>query len=282
MTAILNALSIDVEEHFQVHAFETVVARSTWDCYPSRVVANTRRILHLLAEYKVHATFFILGWVADRYPALVQEIALAGHEIATHGYGHELAYRQTPAEFASDLAQSLDAISRACNGVQPTGYRAPAFSITQRSLWALDVLRAHQIRYDSSIFPLAAHDRYGIHNANRFANRIGEGLWEFPVSTIRLGKQNWPVAGGGYFRLFPLAVTQRAIQHLNRQGRPAVIYLHPWEFDPEQPRIANAPLLSSFRHYVNIGKTESRLRTLLNEFRFAPMNKVFADYLEAA
>ncbi len=280
MSSILNALTIDVEEHFQVHAFETVVDRSAWDRYPSRVVANTDRILRLLAGYDVHATFFILGWVADRYPDLVKQIATSGHEVATHGYWHELVYRQTANEFAADLCQSLDAIGRAFNGLPPAGYRAPAFSITKQSLWALDVLREHSITYDSSIFPLAAHDRYGINNANRFANKTDNGLWEFPVSTIRLGKQNWPVAGGGYFRLSPLWITRQAIRHLNGQGHPAIIYLHPWEFDPDQPRIPDAPLLSRFRHYVNIGKTESRLRALLNEFEFAPICEVFVSYLE--
>jgi polysaccharide deacetylase family protein (PEP-CTERM system associated) len=281
MSSILNALTIDVEEHFQVHAFETVVDRSAWDRYPSRVEANTQRILRLLAEYDVQATFFVLGWVADRYPDLVKEIAVRGHEVATHGYWHELIYRQTPDEFAADLRQSLEAIGRAFTGLQPVGYRAPAFSVTKQSLWALDIMREHGLIYDSSIFPLAAHDRYGINDASRFANKTYNGLWEFPVSTIRLGKQNWPVAGGGYFRLFPLWVTRQAIGHLNGQGQPAVIYLHPWEFDPDQPRIAGAPLLSRFRHYVNIGQTESRLRALLNEFEFAPMGKVFASCLEA-
>lgn len=281
MNLILNALTIDVEEHFQVHAFERVVNRSTWDRYASRVTANTRRILALLAEYDVRATFFVLGWVADRHPDLVKEIAARGHELATHGYWHELVYRQTPDEFAADLCQSLEAIGRACNGLQPLGYRAPSFSITEQSLWALDVLRDHGIIYDSSIFPLAAHDRYGIKNASRFANKTHSGLWEFPVSTIRLGKQNWPVAGGGYFRLFPLWITRHAMHRLNAQKHPAVVYLHPWEFDPDQPRIPGAPWLSRFRHYVNIGKTESRLKALLNEFEFAPMREVFVSYLEA-
>lgn len=277
---MLNALTIDVEEHFQVHAFETVVDRSAWEHYPSRVVANTQRILRLLAEYDVRATFFILGWVADRHPELVKEIATSGHEIASHGYWHELLYRQTPDEFAADLRLSLDAITRVTNGSRPVGYRAASFSITNQSLWALDILRDNGFKYDSSIFPLSAHDRYGINGANRFANKLGDGLWEFPVSTIRLGKQNWPVAGGGYFRLYPLFITRQAIRYLNGQGHPAVIYLHPWEFDPDQPRIPNAPLLSRFRHYVNIGKTESRLRALLSELDFAPVCKVFADRLE--
>lgn len=280
MNSIHNALTIDVEEHFQVHAFETVIDRSAWDRHPSRVVANTRRILRLLAEYDTRATFFVLGWVADRYPDLVQEIAANNHEIATHGYWHELVYRQTPAEFAADLNQSLSAIGRALSSFQSAGYRAPAFSITRQSLWALDILREQGIIYDSSIFPLAAHDRYGINNAHRFANKVCHGLWEFPISTVRLGKHNWPVAGGGYFRLYPLWVTRLAIRHLNAQGHPAVIYLHPWEFDPDQPRIPNASLLSRFRHYVNLHKTETRLQALLQTFKFAPMCEVFANYLE--
>ena len=281
MSAPLNALTIDVEEHFQVHAFETVVARADWDRYPSRVVANTQRILSLLADCQVRATFFILGWVADRYPDLVREIAIGGHEIATHGYWHELIYRQTPAEFAADVAQSLDAIRCASGGLEPAGYRASSFSITNRSLWALGVLREQGLLYDSSIFPLTAHDRYGIPDAHRFANQMDGGLWEFPVSTVRLGQKNWPVAGGGYFRPVPFWLTRQAIRHLNGQGQPAVIYLHPWEFDPEQPRVTGAPLRSRLRHYVNLSKTESRLRALLAEFKFAPMCEVFASYLGA-
>lgn len=282
MGATVNALTIDVEEHFQIHAFETVVNRSAWDNYPSRVVINTQRVLQLLAEHNVRATFFVLGWVADRHPELINMIAANNHEIATHGYWHELVYRQAPGEFAADLRQSMDAIGRALNGSRPVGYRAPAFSITRQSLWALDVLRDHGIVYDSSIFPLVAHDRYGINNADRFANKVYGGLWEFPVSTIRLGKQNWPVAGGGYFRLFPLWITRQAIRHLNTSGHPAVIYLHPWEFDPDQPRMPNAPMFSRFRTYVNIRKTETRLRTLLSEFEFAPMCEVFANHLQVA
>jgi len=276
-----DALTIDVEEHFQVHAFETVIDRADWDRYPSRVGASTRRILRLLAEYGVYATFFVLGWVAERHPDLVEEIAAAGHEIGTHGYGHELIYRQTPAEFAEDLGRSLRAIERAAGGLRPAGYRAPAFSVPRRSLWALDTLREHGITYDSSIFPLAAHDRYGINDAARFANKVRDNLWEFPVSTVRMGKHNWPVAGGGYFRLFPLWLTRRAIRHIHAEGHPAIIYLHPWEFDPEQPRIRNAPVSSRFRHYVNLDRTESRLRALLQEFAFAPMREVFVNYLAA-
>lgn len=276
-----NALTIDVEEYFQVHAFEEIVPRSDWESYPSRVVASTRRVLRLLGEHDVHATFFILGWVADRHPRLVQEIAEAGHEIAAHGYAHELIYRQTRADFAADLDRTIDAITRPLNGIEPVGYRAPSFSITRQSLWALDVLREKGMAYDSSIFPLVAHDRYGINTAQRFANQVADGLWEFPVSTVRFGRKNWPVAGGGYFRVLPLWITRWAIRRINAEGEPAVLYLHPWEFDPDQPRMRDAPLLSRLRHYTNIGKTEARLRALLSEFSFGPMKEVFADHLRA-
>lgn len=276
---MINALTIDVEEHFQVHAFESVIDRATWDQHPSRVVDNTRRLLRLLDELGVYATFFVLGWVADRHPLLVSEIVSSGHEVASHGYAHEIIYRQTPDEFAADLTRSLAAIARGAGGSPILGYRAPSFSITEQSLWALDILRDHGLVYDSSIFPLVAHDRYGIRRASRFASKLNVGMWEFPVSTIRLGRQNWPVAGGGYFRLYPLGITRYAIRHLNSLGHPAVIYLHPWEFDPDQPRVREAPWISRFRHYVNIDKTEARLRTLLAEFQFGPMTQAFASCL---
>lgn len=281
MVSLANALSIDVEEHYHAHAMEHALPRETWEDIPSRVVPSTQRILRLLSTHDVKATFFILGWVADRAPQLVQEIAELGHEIATHGYAHQLIYRQTPEEFADDLARSIDAITRAC-GIRPKGYRAPSFSITKQSLWALEILEQQGLTYDSSIFPLSMHDRYGIGEAQRFANQVRPGLWEFPVSTVRLGKQNLPVAGGGYFRLYPTWLTRRAIRHLNGQGQPAVVYLHPWEFDPDQPRAAGLSRATRFRHYVNLRKTESRLATLIREFKFQPMDQVFGQYLNGA
>ncbi len=276
---MLNALTFDVEDYFQVESFTNIVSREDWSQYPIRVVENTQRILNLLREYKTHATFFVLGWVADRYPELVQEIAADGHEIATHGYWHQLIYRQTPEEFATDLENSLEAIQKALGSYSVVGYRAPVFSITNQSLWALDILQKHGIKYDSSIFPVAVHDRYGISNADRFANEIGEGLWEFPPSTVQLAKLNLPVAGGGYFRLFPIPLTRWAIRQINDEGQPAIIYLHPWEFDPEQPRISGASLLSRFRHYLNLDRTENRLRRLLEEFQFGSMSQVFYPQL---
>ncbi|WP_084730990.1 XrtA system polysaccharide deacetylase [Microvirga vignae] len=276
---MLNVLSIDVEEHYQAHAFENVIDRTDWDRQPSRVVANTERILRLLAKHQVRATFFVLGWVADRHPGLVRQIAQAGHEIGTHGYWHQLIYRQNQTEFAADVRHSIEAIQRVLPSWKPLGYRAPAFSIVQDSLWALDVLSALGFRYDSSIFPLLAHDRYGISTASRFGSRLPNGMWEIPISTVRVAGRNWPVAGGGYFRLFPLWLTRSAIRHINAEGQPAVIYLHPWEFDPDQPRVVNAPLTSRFRHYVNLDRTELRLESLLCEFRFGSVVDVFASKL---
>jgi polysaccharide deacetylase family protein (PEP-CTERM system associated) len=284
-----NALTIDVEEYFQAHAYEKVVARADWERLPSRVVANTRRILALLAAHRTRATFFVLGWVADRHPELVAEIAAAGHELGSHGYAHELVYRQTRAEFADDLGRSLTAIRRALgdrDGV--VGYRAPGFSLTDASVWALDVLREHGLRYDSSIQPVAPDGgalrggkRTGLRGAGRFAARLDVGLWEFPVSTVRLAGRTWPVAGGGWFRLLPLGLTRRAIARINREGHPAIVYLHPWEFDPEEPDVPGAPALSRFRHRVNLDKTETRLRRLLAEGEFGPLREVFATQLAA-
>ncbi|HYR95866.1 MAG TPA: XrtA system polysaccharide deacetylase [Candidatus Binatus sp.] len=286
-----NALTIDVEEHFQAHAYENVIDRSAWERFPSRVVRNTQRVLEVLADHRTHATFFVLGWVAERHPDLVRAIAAAGHEIGSHGYAHQLLYRQSPAEFADDLARSLGAIERALGGGNHLlGYRAPGFSLTDETLWALDILRAHGLAYDSSLQPvdrrggsaLRGGKRCGVSGASRFAARVGAGLWEFPVSTVRLGGRNWPVAGGGYFRLLPLWVTRQAIARINAEGQPAIVYLHPWELDPEEPRLPEASTLSSLRHRVNLGRTEGRLRRLLGKGQFGPLRDVFADRLRAA
>lgn len=276
---MLNALSIDVEDYFQVEAFSRVIDRAEWSTFPCRVAENTRRVLRLLETHQVRATFFVLGWVAEREPELVREIAAAGHEIATHGYGHQLIYRQTPEEFAEDVRRSIQAIGDALPDAKILGYRAPSFSITLQSLWALDILAGLGIRYDSSIFPMSGHDLYGIPDAPRFAHRVRPQLCEFPVSTVRYARRNWPVAGGGYFRLFPLPLTRYAIRRINSEHQPAVVYLHPWEFDPEQPRIHQASMKSRFRHYLNLHKTETRLHRLLGHFRFAPLREVFASHL---
>jgi polysaccharide deacetylase family protein (PEP-CTERM system associated) len=287
---MVNVLTIDVEEYFHAHAYDQVIDRRSWDRLPSRVAANTRRVLSILRAHDTRATFFVLGWVAERHPDLVREIVADGHEVGTHGHAHELLYRQTREEFAADLTRALDALGAAGGTRAPVlGYRAPAFSLTDDSRWALEVLRAHGIRYDSSLLPLAhgngAHrsalrggKQYGISGAARFAARLDD-LWEFPVSTVSFGGRNWSVAGGGLFRLLPLWVNRRMIDRINAEGQPAIVYLHPWEFDPDEPEVPGAPALARFRHRVNLDKTEGRLRRLLGERRFAPVREVFAAEL---
>jgi polysaccharide deacetylase family protein (PEP-CTERM system associated) len=266
---IVNAMSIDVEDYFQVSAFDDVVSRDAWETMPSRVVGNTERLLALFDQYGVKATFFVLGWVAERFPALVADIAKAGHEVASHGYGHRLVYDQTPEHFREDVRKAKDIIEQLAD--QPVrGYRAPSYSITGKSLWALDVLAEEGYSYDASIFPIR-HDRYGIPDAPRHLHPIGKNghaLLEAPPSTVRLAGTNLPVAGGGYFRLLPYAWTKWGIGHINTQEKkPAIFYLHPWEVDPHQPRL-QAGAVSKFRHYRNLHKTENRLRRLLQDFRF--------------
>ncbi len=263
---IVNAMTVDVEDYFQVSAFEHVVARDRWHEYESRVSANTDRLLRVFAEFGVRATFFVLGWVADRDPSIVRRIAAAGHEVASHGYGHWLVYDQSPEEFREDVRRARGVL-QAQSGQPVNGYRAPSFSITERSLWALDVLIEEGYRYDTSIFPIR-HDRYGIPSAPRRPHWVRPGLLEIPASTIRLAGINLPIAGGGYFRLLPFWWVRFGIRRLNElEGEPAVFYLHPWELDPAQPR-QPASSLSRFRHYYNLGQTEGRLRRLLHRFAF--------------
>ena len=265
-------MSIDVEDYYHVSVFDRVVPRSDWSRLESRVVANTDRLLALFDQFGVRATFFVLGWVADRHPDLVKRIAAAGHEIASHGYGHRLVYEQAPAEFREDVRRAKDILESAA-GLPVAGYRAPSFSITTRSLWALDVLAEEGYRYDASIFPIR-HDRYGIPDAPRHPHirtLATASMIEVPGSTIRVGPVNLPVAGGGYFRILPYGWTRWGIARLNRlESRPAVFYLHPWEIDPGQPRLP-ASRLGRFRHYRNLDRTEDRLRRLLTDFRFAPV-----------
>lgn len=265
----LNAFTVDVEDYFQVSAFEKHISRGEWPHWESRVVANTRRILHLLDRHGVKATFFVLGWIGERHPQLVREIHACGHEIGSHGYWHRLIYEQTPDEFRSDLRRSRDVLQEAI-GRPVTAHRAASFSITKRSLWALPILAEEGFLVDSSIFPIH-HDRYGIPDAeprlHRLSTPAGE-LWEFPPPVARLGRMNLPV-GGGYFRLYPLAWTTYCLRRVNRADRrPFVFYVHPWEIDPEQPRVRAASRVSRFRHYVRLAKTEAKLGRLLQRFRF--------------
>lgn len=272
---VVNAMSVDVEDYFQVSAFEQAVDRSEWATRESRVCRNTERLLDIFDEYGVTGTFFVLGWVAEHHSALVRDIASRGHEIASHGYGHRLVYSQTPEAFRDDVRNAKRLLEDAC-GRAVVGYRAPSFSITDRSLWALDVLIEEGYHYDASIFPIR-HDRYGIPNSPRqpyLLSRTSGVLAEVPGSTVRLGSTNLPVAGGGYFRILPYWWTRWGIARLNTVERqPAVFYLHPWEIDPEQPRI-HAGAVSRFRHYRNLHKTEQRLRTLLGDFRFCSVQQL--------
>jgi polysaccharide deacetylase family protein (PEP-CTERM system associated) len=274
-SAIVNAMSVDVEDYFQVSAFDGVVQRSSWERRESRVVANTERLLDLFDEAGVRATFFVLGWVASRYPELVRKIAAKRHEIASHGYGHQLVYDLTPQQFREDVRRAKGVLE-AIGGTLVEGFRAPSYSVTARSMWALDVLIQEGYQYDASIFPIH-HDRYGIPSSPRHVHvmhRDSGSIVEAPASTVRCGGMNLPVAGGGYFRLLPYAWTRWGINRLNNaEGRPAIFYLHPWEIDPSQPRIEAAPL-SRFRHYCNLGKTETRLRRMMRDFKFSTMSDV--------
>jgi polysaccharide deacetylase family protein (PEP-CTERM system associated) len=275
---IVNAMTIDVEDYFHANAFDRVVSFDQWPGLESRVCANTDRILGILDEAGVRATFFVLGWVAERFPALVQRIARGGHEIASHSYRHRLVYELSPEQFREDLRRAKSAIEAAAQ-VPVFGYRAPSYSVTARSLWALDILAEEGYAYDASIFPIH-HDRYGIPRSPRHAFLVEAGgaqLLEIPGSTARWAALNVPVGGGGYFRLLPYAVTRWGISQLNRrEQRPVVFYLHPWELDPAQPRLpVRHP--TRWRHYHNLDRTEARFRRLLGEFRF---DSVFATLLE--
>lgn len=276
--APLNALTIDVEDYFQVSAFEAHVERHQWDDFESRVVVNTHRLLRMLDQRDVRATFFILGWVAHRFPDLVRSIHRAGHEIGSHSYWHQLVYSLTPEEFAEDLRRSC-AVLEDVMGERVRVYRAPSFSITKQSLWALDILAERGFACDSSVFAVY-HDRYGIPDAHPWLHRLDTArgrLWEFPPTVLRLGRMNIPVGGGGYFRLYPLQVTVRCLERINqRDGQPFMFYLHPWEVDPEQPRMKMASPRSKFRHYVNLSTTVPKLEALLERFRFGRMCDVIA------
>ena len=276
---MLNALTIDVEDYFQVNAFEPYVARDSWDAFPLRVADNMRRLLDLLDEFGVKATCFVLGWVAERLPGLVREIQARGHEIACHGYGHELIYNIGPQRFREDIRRAKKVLEE-LSGVSVRGYRAPTYSITAKSLWAFDILIEEGFSYDSSVFPVY-HDTYGMPDAPRFpytVRREGGSIAEFPLTTlpIKLAGLSYqlPIAGGGYLRLLPASLIKWGIRSINEsEGKPSVLYLHPWEIDPEQPRI-QAGWKSSFRHYNNLSKTEAKLRYLLTGMNYGTMSQV--------
>ena len=271
---ITNALTIDVEDYFQVSAMAPYIRRSEWDSRECRVEANVDRILALLARHDTRATFFTLGWVAERYPQLVRRIVAGGHELASHGHGHERASDLSREAFTQDIVRAK-ALLEDVGGVAVQGYRAPSFSIGHGNLWAFDCLLETGHRYSSSIYPIQ-HDHYGMPDAPRFAHAVRDGLLEVPVTTVRLGERNLPSSGGGWFRLFPYALTRWMIRRVNEQDRAAAIfYFHPWEIDHGQPRVPGINLKTRFRHYVNISRTEQRLDALLSDFRWGRMDDIF-------
>jgi polysaccharide deacetylase family protein (PEP-CTERM system associated) len=268
--SIINALTVDVEDYFHVAALAPNIPRDSWSTRESRVVSNTQKLLAIFEEFDVRCTFFVLGWVAERYPQLVKDIAARGHEIACHGFSHRLVYEQSPEEFRDETLRSKSLLEDIA-GSAVLGYRAASYSIVRKSLWALDILVELGFTYDSSIFPVR-HDRYGIPDAERVPHRLstpgGKVIVEWPLSTARIFGVKLPVSGGGYFRLLPYRLTRWGLDSINRrEARPFIFYLHPWEIDSEQPRVP-ASWLSRFRHYTNLDKSEDRLRVLLREFPF--------------
>lgn len=271
-----NAMSIDVEEYFQVAAFAPWIGPARWDAMPSRVERNVALILELLAKHQSKATFFTLGWIAERHPQLVRDIVAHGHELASHGYRHLRATEQTPDAFRRDLARAK-AILEDAGGVEVIGYRAPSFSIGEQNPWAHDVIAETGHCYSSSVYPIA-HDHYGTPEAPRFAWQTRAGIVELPPSSLRLLGRNLPASGGGYFRLLPYPVSRWSIRRINKLDRePCIFYFHPWEIDPDQPRITQAGLTSRLRHYLNLDRMAGRLDRLLADFRWNRIDKVYAD-----
>ena len=275
MSRVVNAMTVDVEDWFQVQAFAGIIAREAWETLPRRVEANTDTFLQMFADAGVKATFFTLGWIADRHPDLVRRIVAEGHELASHGYWHQLADHQTPDVFREDVSHARQVLQDV-GGVPVRGYRAPTFSINTRNPWAFDILADEGYSYSSSLFPIK-HDLYGVPDAPRFAHRVSGGrLMEIPMTTVRAGGRNLPCAGGGYFRLFPYALFRAGLRRFNKQdGASGVFYTHPWEIDAGQPRVSSAPLMSKFRHYVNLSRTKGRIVRLLSDFAWDRMDRVF-------
>ncbi len=272
--ALTNALTVDVEDYFQVWALSPHIERQRWETMECRVERNMDRLLELFDSRKARATFFTLGWVAERYPAMVRKLVAHGHELASHGQSHLRATEQSPDEFRHDISTARRVLEDVA-GVAVRGYRAPNFSIGRDNLWALDCIAEAGYTYSSSVYPVR-HDHYGMPDAPRFAHRTQNGLLEIPISTTRLLARNLPAGGGGFFRLLPYRVSRWAIERVNRvDGQPAIFYFHPWEIDPGQPRIPGVSIKTRLRHYLNLDRTESRLARLLSDFRWDRIDRVF-------
>lgn len=278
---IANAMTVDVEDYFHVEAFARTIDRADWDTLPCRVEQNTDRLLEEFARAGIKATFFTLGWVAERYPKLVRRIVEQGHELASHGYTHRRADQQSPAEFRADIRCAKDLLESA-GGARVRGYRAATFSIGKKNWWAFEILAEEGYAYSSSVFPVR-HDLYGVPDAPRSAFRpLTAALTELPLTTVQLFGRNFPCAGGGYFRLLPYRYSSWALRRVNRvDGIPGIFYLHPWEIDPDQPRQTRAPLKSRLRHYTNLSRMQGRLRRILREFRWGRMDETFRDEIES-
>jgi polysaccharide deacetylase family protein (PEP-CTERM system associated) len=271
---ITNALTIDVEDYFQVSAFSPYIARADWEARECRVERNVDRILALLDDHDTQATFFTLGWIAERYPSLVRRVAAQGHEVASHGYGHERASDLSEPAFSADIRRAKG-ILEDLTGLEVAGYRAPSFSIGLSNLWAFECLARAGHRYSSSIYPIH-HDHYGMPDAPRFVHRAADGLIEIPITTLRLFNRNLPSSGGGYFRLLPYALSRWMLRRVNAaDGESAVFYFHPWEIDVHQPRIDGIDARTRFRHYLNLHRMEQRLGSLLGDFHWGRMDRLF-------
>jgi len=271
-----NAMTVDVEDYFQVSAFEPYIAKAQWDTLPHRVEVNTHKILDLFKEKNIKATFFTLGWLAERYPDLIKRIVTDGHELACHGYDHTRVTEQTPEQFRNDVSKTKKLLED-LSGEQVNGYRAASYSICASNLWALNVLQEEGFKYSSSIYPVK-HDLYGIPDAPRFIYEPieNQNFKEIPITTVRFGDKNFPCGGGGFFRFYPYALSKWAFNRVNHQeNEPGVFYFHPWEIDPEQPRQHGLSLKTRTRHYLNLHRMENRIKRLLTDFNWDTMENVF-------
>lgn len=270
-----NAISIDLEDWFCVHNLAGVIKLQDWDNCELRVRESTERLLSLFEQHQTRATFFVLGWVAERLPDLIRKVEAQGHEIGVHGYNHLLLTEITPQEFEEDLAKALEAIEKCGVKTRPIGFRAPSFTVVEKTKpWALPILEKYQFKYDSSVFPIGFHPDYGVADAPLKPYKITDGLYEFPMSVMEMFGRRFPFGGGGYFRLFPYAYTKFCLKKVNDAGRTTVFYLHPWEMDPGQPRVKDLSLSQKIRHYRNLDQTEKRFAKLLKDFEFTTMREV--------